>query len=82
MDQTTKIRQMMANTKKIKITFCIDADSLEKLKNMASERGSKYQTLLNYMIRMNLANESTLEDRVNKLEDEINILKGKIKKAA
>jgi len=80
--QTMKIRQMMADTKKIKITLCLDEDSLEKLKRMANENGSKYQTLLNHILKQYLANEETIEDRVTKLEQELKHVKSKLAKAA
>jgi uncharacterized protein (DUF4415 family) len=82
MEQTMKIRQLMADTKKIKITLCLDEDSLDKLKAMANEKGSKYQTLLNHILRLYLANEHTIEERVEKLEEELKRIKSKLAKAA
>jgi predicted DNA binding CopG/RHH family protein len=81
-EMTQKIRQMMANTKKIKITLCLDEDSVEKLRQMAAEKGSKYQTLLNHILRLYLANDVTLEARVTRLEEELKRIKTKLAKAA
>lgn len=81
-ETTKKIRQMMANTKKIKITLCLDKDSLDKLKIMAEENGSKYQTMLNHILKLYLASENTIEERVEKLEEELKRIKIKMAKAA
>jgi len=82
MEQTMKIRRMMAKTKKIKITLCLDEDSVEKLRRMAAEKGSKYQTLLNHILRLYLTNDVTLEVRVTRLEEELKKIKSRLAKAA
>jgi len=79
---TQRIKNMVVGSKKVKITFCIDKDSLDKLRNLASEKGSKYQTLLNHILKMHLTSEETLEERIDKLEKELNSMKDKIRKAA
>jgi len=81
-EMTKKIHEMMENTKKIKITLCLDEDSVEKLKRMAKEKGSKYQTLLNHILRLYLANDIPMETRITKLEEELKRIKNKLARTA
>ena len=56
--------------KKMRITTSVDADIIEKLKEMAGERG--YQTLLNKKLRESVfGSPMQLLDRIDKLEKEI-----------
>jgi len=82
MEQTMKVRKLMASSKKRKITLCMDEDSLDKLRHIADEKGSKYQTLLNHILKMYLANDTSMEERVTKLEEELKRIKNKLAKAA
>ena len=76
-DQTKKIREMAAQATKVKVTFNLDSDLLIKLKSIAKERSSKYQTLLNNLLREVLSRKNTFEDRFKKLEKEVGLLKHK-----
>lgn len=81
-EMTQKIRQMMASSPKIKITICVDKDALYKLKNLAEKNGSKYQTMLNHILKEYLSNDTSIEDRLTKLEEELKRIKNKLSKAA
>ena len=82
MEQTMKVRKLMASSKKRKITICIDKDALYKLKNLAEKKGSKYQTMLNHILKEYLSNDISIEDRLTKLEAELKRIKSKLAKAA
>jgi uncharacterized protein (DUF4415 family) len=76
--QTNKIREMAAKATKIKVTFNLDSDLVNKLKALADETGGKYQTLLNRILREALTNQMTIVERMRRLEQEIRELKNKL----
>ena len=53
---------------KAKITTWVDEDVLFRLKEKAKDEGSKYQTLLNQILREHLFEEESIVKRVLKLE--------------
>lgn len=75
---TKKIREMVANSKKIKITINIDRDSLESLKEMANKSGGSYQKILNEILKNGLVKHNDSESRLQKLEKEIAKIKKKL----
>ena len=76
--ETAKIRGMAKKTKKIKVTFNIDEDILKKLRDLAESSGGKYQTILNQLLKEALDSKLTTEERLEKLESEIEKLKKKV----
>ena len=81
-DQTKRVRELAANATKIKVTFNLDSDLVEKLKAMANESGAKYQTLLNRVLREAISNQVTVESRMKRLEQEVKKFKGRHEDAA
>ena len=75
---TKQIRDKMARADKIKITVNIDADIIYSLKKTAEETGVPYQTLLNRVLRVALEKHHAEENRLNRIEREIETLKKKI----
>jgi len=79
---TREMRERFKKTKKIKITINIDADSLEHLREISDDTGVPYQKLLNRMLKDSLklkgAKSSKTEDRVLRLEKEVEKLKEKL----
>lgn len=75
---TERIRASMAQTKTIKITINLDAESLTQLRQLAEESGVPYQRLLNQVLREGLAKRETTEARLARLEAEVNKLKRRI----
>lgn len=64
-----KITAEELRSAKIRVTTYLDEDLLEALKETATASGTKYQTLLNQMLRQSLMGDSsTLIDRIAKLE--------------
>ena len=55
-------------TSKMKITAWFDADMILELRDRADKEGSKYQKLMNNLLRQALANHQSLEQRVESLE--------------
>ncbi|MBX3033234.1 MAG: hypothetical protein KF865_04855 [Bdellovibrionaceae bacterium] len=55
---------------KVRITTFLDGDILEELKKRANKQGTKYQTLLNRLLRESLwaSQKDELADRLEKLE--------------
>jgi len=76
-EETKRIREMMKNRKKTRITIHLDEDLIEQLKYSAAKNGGKYQTLLNHLIREALGQREVNEDRLTKLEKEVEKLKKK-----
>ena len=76
--ETKKIREIVASSKKIKITINIDKDSLMSLKNMASKSGGSYQKILNEILKNGLDKNNDSESRLQKLEKEVAKIKKKI----
>jgi uncharacterized protein (DUF4415 family) len=56
---------------KIKITAWFDADVILALRSRAECDGTKYQTLMNHLLRQSLSTHPSLEQRVEKLEKAI-----------
>lgn len=55
---------------KVKITTWVDADVLLALREQAARNGSKYQTLMNHILREAVSSgRGTLEDRLKRIED-------------
>lgn len=73
--ETNAIRTRLAKNKAIKITINIDSDSLTKIKNLSNETGVSYQRLLNNLLKESLKNETTVGNRIDKIEKEIKKLK-------
>jgi predicted DNA binding CopG/RHH family protein len=76
---TKKMRKRMTEIKKVKITINIDSDTLFELKSRAEESGSKYQTLLNQLLKEALARKTSEEKRLDRLERELERLKKKVR---
>lgn len=68
---TREIRAEMARRGAVKITINVDADSLEKLKELSAESGVPYQRLLNSILRDRLATASTVQTRLDRIEKEL-----------
>ena len=59
---------------KIRVTMMLDFDLVKAYKEIAKQRGGKYQTLINQKLREVLAyekKEETLDSRVRKLEKRV-----------
>ncbi len=64
---------------KVRITAMIDGDVKSKLQRRAKEENTKYQTLLNQILRQHLFDEKNpIEKRLEKIEGELSQLKEKI----
>ncbi|MBN19905.1 MAG: CopG family transcriptional regulator [Bdellovibrionaceae bacterium] len=49
-------------------TFRLDTDVLEWLEEQGEKEGIGYQTFLNWFLRKAMLSESSIEDRISKLE--------------
>jgi uncharacterized protein (DUF4415 family) len=56
---------------KVRITSFIDGDILAELKTRAVQQGTKYQTLLNQLLRQALKDSASMAERVKKLEEAV-----------
>ena len=57
---------------KIKITAWLDADVILALREHAARSGSKYQTLMNHLLREAvLQNHASIEERLARIEKEL-----------
>ena len=56
---------------KVRITSFIDGDVLAELKARAEQQGTKYQTLLNQLLRQALKDSASLAERLKRLEDAV-----------
>ncbi len=56
---------------KVRITSFIDGDVLLELKKRAEQQGTKYQTLLNQLLREALKDSQSMAERLKKLEDAV-----------
>lgn len=65
----------MSGNKSIKITINIDAEVLEKFRNMADESGVPYQRLINRTLAEGLEDKQTLDSRLKRVEKELKSLK-------
>lgn len=76
---TRRMRGEMAKAKKVKITINLDSDLLAILRDLAEDRGTPYQTMINRMLRQVAMEKKALdESRLEKLERELALLKKKI----
>jgi uncharacterized protein (DUF4415 family) len=75
---TKKIRSAMASQKSVKITINIDADSLSKIKAQSIKTGVPYQRLLNTILRESLTRKHETENRLERLEMELEKVKKKL----
>lgn len=76
--ETKRIRSEMAKQKSIKITINIDFETLKKLKLTAAKTGIPYQRLLNRTLQESLSENQESEDRLDRIEKEIKLLKKRI----
>ena len=72
---TIEIRKLAQKSEKIKITINIDRKSLDKLKLMAFENGGSYQKILNQILIENLDKKNPTQERLDRLEKEIQKIK-------
>ena len=72
---TRAMRRAATKSKKVKITINIDEDSLSHLRNRSNNTGVPYQRLLNQVLKEALKGEEAVENRLEKLERELNRLK-------
>lgn len=56
---------------KVRITSFIDGDILVELKARADQQGTKYQTLLNQLLRQALKDSKSVAERLQKLEEAV-----------
>ena len=56
---------------KVRITSFIDGDILVELKARAEQQGTKYQTLLNQLLRQVLKDSASVTERLKKLEEAV-----------
>lgn len=77
---TEQMRDLAARSKKIKITFNIDESSLRLLQNMSSKTGVPYQRILNQALKEGLGKHNTSENRLDRLERELQKLKNRTSK--
>lgn len=75
---TKKMRDLAARSRKIKITINLDADVLSQVRKQAAKGGSPYQSYLNWLLRETLSRKSDNENRLDRLEREIALIKKKI----
>ena len=72
---TRTMRRAATKSKKVKITINIDEDSLSHLRNRSDKTGVPYQRLLNQILKEALKEDEAVENRLEKLERELNRLK-------
>jgi len=75
---TKKIREIALKTKRVKITINIDFDSLDALKKLASKSGASYQKLLNQILKEGLNKGNGSEQRLDRLEKELEKIRKKL----
>ena len=56
---------------KVRITSFIDGDILVELKARAEQQGTRYQTLLNQLLRQALKDSASVAERLKKLEEAV-----------
>jgi predicted DNA binding CopG/RHH family protein len=76
--ETSRIRGKFRNARSVKITINIDAASLDQLRSMSENQGVPYQRLLNILLRERLAAVSQSENRLERLEREVEALKTRL----
>jgi predicted DNA binding CopG/RHH family protein len=75
---TSTLRELVAKSKKVKITINIDEALIFEIRRMAEKNGSPYQTFLNKMLKDALSAKSDEESRLDRIERELKILKKKL----
>lgn len=75
---TKTMRELMAKTKKIKITVNVDQDVLLELRKMAKQSGTPYQSLLNHLLKESVTSKRNEKSRLDRLEQEVERLKKKV----
>jgi predicted DNA binding CopG/RHH family protein len=75
---TKKMRQLAARSRKIKITINLDTDILSQIRKMAAKGGTPYQSYLNWLLRETVNQKTAREDRLDRLEKEVALIKKKI----
>lgn len=75
---TQRIRQVMANSKKIKITINLDADLVEHVRQLATKRDVPYQRYLNRLLRDVIDQKASEDARIDHLEKELLAIKKKL----
>jgi uncharacterized protein (DUF4415 family) len=73
-EMTKKIKEAIKKDK-IEIIFKMDKDLMAKLKEISKEQGTKYQTVMNNILRQSLSSKNTLKDRLTNLEKEVKKIK-------
>ncbi len=75
---TKRMRRLAARSHKIKITINLDADILSQIRKMASKGGTPYQSYLNWLLRETVTQKASDEDRLDRLEREVALIKKKL----
>lgn len=75
---TKAVRNMIAKSKKTKITINLDEELLSEIRKMADSIGTPYQTLLNKILKDAITSKMNEGSRLDRLERELNRLKKKI----
>jgi uncharacterized protein (DUF4415 family) len=73
-EMTKKIKKAIKKDK-IEIIFKMDKDLMVKLKEISKQQGTKYQTVMNNILRQSLSSKNTLKDRLTNLEKEVKKIK-------
>lgn len=76
--KTDRIKASMGKNKQIKITINIDESSIKALKKKSGQSGIPYQRLLNHYLKEAIDGKAERDDRLEKLEKEVEKLKAKI----
>ena len=63
-------------TTKIKVTSWFDADLILQLKDKADQDGTKYQTLMNHLLREAIKKHESIEQRLDKVEKALKLKTG------
>lgn len=75
---TKKIRTAMAKQKFVKITINLDANSVAALKTESEKTGVPYQRLLNSLLKESISQRRKAEQRLDRLERELALVKRKL----
>jgi predicted DNA binding CopG/RHH family protein len=72
---TKKIRTALSKNNRVTITINLDSDSLTALKTRSRTTGIPYQQLLNTMLTSSVAQQESIQSRLNRLEQELRKIK-------
>ena len=75
--ETKRIRSLVANAKKIKVTINIDEETLVKIRSEADDTGVPYQRLINQLLKASTGTASSIEMRLSALEAQVKRLSKK-----